>query len=288
MPTPTQAVRSETKNYNPLWDQMFFDDHSDINSALQAFRHKFGQLASDDQCQLCTAPFDGPIVKERSRNSKNPEFCDACDKFMREHFPGKTDLHPCPCISIDVVGSSEVRNDEDYLEDVQKPFEAQTFRALCKHDGFLENYRGDELRGLYPRGFSGDDNAKQALDTALFILQNPIKNHKGKPINVRIGLHIGPVQIYSRGDSPETFSGCGIVGAGINLCSYLTGEKVKGGAYEALITDNLFKEIGIQPVGPVKEITPKHIKEGEEEVIYAHVVTKSNVKTIEKFLRQSS
>lgn len=284
MPTETQALGSEPKNYNPLWDDMFFNVSSEINSLLQGFRHKFGQMG-EDQCQLCTAPFDGPIVEGRSRNSKNPEFCDACDNFMREKFPGKTDLHPCPCISVDVVGSSDVQNDKDYLEDVQKPFETKTFRTLCKHDGFLENYRGDELRGVYPIGFSGDNNAKQALKTALFILDNPIKNQKGSKIDVRIGLHVGPIQIYSRGSSPETFSGCGIVGPGINLCSYLTGEKVKAGAYEALITESVFKEVGIQPVGSRKEVSPKHRKESEEEVIYARVVTKRDVKALEQSLK---
>jgi hypothetical protein len=194
---------------------------------------------------------------------------------MQEHYPGETDIHSCPCISIDVRGSSRQTGDPRYLDRVQKPFETHTYQALCNKDGFLENFRGDELRGLYPRGFSGDDNAKKAWNTALSLLQNPPINDDGERIPLGVAIHIGPVQIYSRGEPPAPFGGCGVSGPGITLCSLLCQE---AGPYEALISDVVLKEANIQS----DSLEPRLItlkKSGDE--IPVHVVSEENAKTFE-------
>ena len=263
MSTGREDSSKREKRYDEQWRQMFTDPSSELNKKLQEFREEFMKMKATKRCAMCKAPFDGDGPKDgRKPNSRNPVVCNSCDGWMEANYPGRV-LHPCPVISVDMRGSSLLARhhtkDATYLDEYEDPFMAATCQALFDNDGFLESFRGDEVKGVYPLGFSGKDNVKKAWNTALLLLLKPPRKPDGKVIDFGIAVHIGDVWIASKGTPPQPFLGCSIAGDGISTVSHIC--RSAGGG-EALISEAMFEAIGM----PTNRLERRSVKlKGDDE-----------------------
>ena len=253
------SLLSKVWENDEKWRDLFANHESETSGQLNGLRSKHMRYPADKRCVLCSIPFDGAGFEafgRRMPNVRNPHYCDACDEYMSNLYPGKV-KHACPIIAIDMRGSTLKAKQADqrgldYLLSWQQPFESATFEVLAENDGFLENWRGDELKGIYPRGFSGESNAKKAWNTALALLQRSPRAGDGSEISLGIGVHFGDVWIYSRGtpEKEEPYSGCGIAGYSINVTSRFCDQANKQcDQNEALISEILFEQAGLSTKG---------------------------------------
>ena len=75
-----------------LWTTIFADGHPDL--LKQHWLHK--KLPTRPRCRMCKAPFKGiggwlMRRKGKQQNSRNPNFCNACDAFM-QNYPGGAEI----------------------------------------------------------------------------------------------------------------------------------------------------------------------------------------------------
>jgi adenylate cyclase len=272
------------KRYDEEWRQMFTDPSSELNKKLQEFRDEHTKMQATTRCCMCLAPFDGAghPLKGREPNPRNPTICKSCDGWMEANYPGRV-LHTCPVISVDMRGSSVLARrhtkDRIYLDEYQKPFMAAATQALFDNDGFIENFRGDEVRGLYPEGFSSKNNSKKAWNTAILLLRKPPRKPDGSVIDFGVAIHIGDNWIASEGTPPQPFLGCIITGDGINTVSHICGSAKAG---EALISEATFEAIGMSTNGLERrlvllkgddepEMIPVYAVTAESEVAAFHI-----------------
>ena len=267
------STAPKKENYNEEWRQMFTDPGSELNKKLQEFRNEFMKMKATKRCAMCKAPFDGDSSKVRKPNKRNPVVCDFCDGWMEANYPGRV-LHPCPVISVDMRDSSVLARshtkDGTILDEYQRPFMAAATQALFDNDGFIENFRGDEVKGVYPAGFSGKDNAKKAWNTALLLLRKPPKKPDGTVIASKIAVHFGDNWIASEGTPPQPFLGCSITGDAINTVSYIC-RSAEGG--EALISEAVFEAIGMPTEGLERRSVKLKGDDEKPEMISVYAVT---------------
>jgi class 3 adenylate cyclase len=251
-----QESKKEETRHDDEWRQMFTDPTSELNKILQGFRNEFMRMTGTKRCTMCAAPFDGDGPLEgRNPNSLNPNFCNSCDGWMKANFPGRV-IDSFPIVSFDMRGSSAIARehtkDGRYQDEYEDPFMAAACQALVETDGFIIDTRGDELRGLYPAGFSGKDNVKKAWNSALFLLANPPRKYDGTLIKFKIAVHIGDIAIGSKG-KPPNFLGCSISGDGINTCSHMCSH---AGTGEALISEIVFEKTGMRTDALERKLVP--------------------------------
>ena len=168
MSTEHQDSTKREKRCDEQWRQMFTDPTSELNKTLQGFRTEFMEMEATKHCTMCGAPFDktGPL-EGREPNSRNPNFCNSCDGWKQANFHGRV-IHPFPVIAFDMRGSSVLARrhtkDGTYQDEYEDPFMAAACQALIETDGFVVDTRGDELRGLYPEGFSGERQCQEGME----------------------------------------------------------------------------------------------------------------------------
>lgn len=232
-----EPAPSKGDKHNKDWEQMFTDPDSYWGSHLQAFRSENRKKETPARCTMCL----GPLVNKT--NDRNPFFCDCCTDWMRNHYPGGV-RKAFTVISMDMRKSSIMaRDDPDYHSKYEKPFFIHSGRVLIENDGFLIDTRGDEVRGVYPSGFSGPDNVKKAVTTALQLLSHPPRKPNGDPIEFGIAVHIGKTRIGSLGE-PPFFMGCSISGPGINTCCAMCKEAKP---FEVLVSEPVFEALKMAP-----------------------------------------
>ena len=119
-----------------LWHTIFAEGHPKLKS-LQRF-HKL--LPSPPRCKMCFVPFAGigsiiMRLKGKGRNKRNPNFCNACDRFLSS-FPGGAEVD-LSLLFADVRGSvniGEHMSPTDFSR-VMNSFYARAAKALIDTDG---------------------------------------------------------------------------------------------------------------------------------------------------------
>lgn len=254
------------QNYDEAWRVIFLQGNLD----LMGLREDFMRLRATRRCRLCGAPFDGKgPLPGREPSSRNRNDCRACDTWIEQHHPGavKGDF---TVISADIRGSVSLAHSmgsDQFQLRYEEPFFLAAVRALNDTDGYVAEFRGDELRGVYPPGFSRGDHVRKAVEGARHLLQDiPPRTPDGTPIPFGIGVYTGDVTI---GTSPRTgtFTRVAISGDGVNMCSRLSGE---AGSGEALISEQVSKEAGL----PMDKLERRLLTlKGLEETVPVYVVT---------------
>lgn len=262
------------KNYDAEWGVVFVKGHPD----LVGLRADFMAMEATSRCAFCCAPFDGSgPLPGRGPSTRNPLNCCACDTWIAGHHPGgvRSDF---PMISVDMRGSvalAESMDSGEYQRRFEDPFLVAAIRAVTDTDGFVAEVRGDEVRAIWPSGFSGEACVRKAVEGARHLLQDiSPKTPEGAMIPFGIGVHLGDTTI---GTQPRTgvFQRVAISGDGPNTCSRICAEALAG---EALISEKVCKEVGLSTAGlESRQLTLK----GKKEPVSVYVLTaQSHIKPL--------
>lgn len=267
MSTATEeTAKKSDDNHDEAWRVVFVQGHPD----LLGLREKFKSLPATRRCRLCEAPFDGAGPSpERAPSPRNRNDCCCCDTWIEEHHPGhvKSDF---VVVAADIRGSSPIATStvsDEYQREYEEPFFLAVTQAMNDTDGYTAEFRGDEVRVIYPDGLSRGNPMRKAVEGARHLLRDiPPKTSKGTPIPFGMGVYKGDVTI---GTQPSTgvYQRVAISGAGVHICSRI-GSAAKAG--EALISEQVCKEAGL----PTRNLEKRLLTlKGIKEIIPVYVIT---------------
>jgi class 3 adenylate cyclase len=264
---PEDSTKKGDKNYDEDWRLTFVEGNPD----LKGLQEDFMRMRGEKRCTLCKVPFDfdGPLPG-REPSVRNPNFCGFCDIWIVKHHPGGV-VGTFPIIAADLRGSvalAETMDSDVYQRRYEDPFLIAATQALIDTDGFIAETRGDELRGVYPRGFCGADYLRKVVEGARHLLQDiSPKTPEGTPIPFGIGVHIGNIVIGTQPRAGGPFQRIAITGDGVNTCSRICDEAGPG---EALISEPVCKEIGF----PIDRLESRLLNlKGKKEPLLVYVIT---------------
>jgi adenylate cyclase len=228
-----------------LWRTIFAVGHPQLKS----FQKFHSRLPSPPRCRMCYAPFRGlggfyMKLRGKSPANRNPRYCSACDKFLRA-FPGGAEVELSMMFvdvrgSVPLAASMEPTRFSSYMADF---FRAAT-QALIDTDGFVIDFRGDCVLGVYPPGFSGPQHARKAVEAAKHLLADIApKAPDGSLLPVGLGVHTGNVYIGTVSGAEGGIQDITILGDNVNIAARLSQTAAKG---EALISQQTCDESGLQ------------------------------------------
>ena len=235
---------SETANQE-LWHTIFAEGHP----KLKSFQRLHRWLPSPPRCKMCFAPFAGVggwfmRLQGKGRNRRNPNFCDACDKFFRA-FPGGAEVL-LSMIFVDVRGSVKIaeRMTPTNFSREMNEFYAKVAKELIDTDGFILEAVGDHVVGVYPPGFSGTQHAHKAILAAQHLLHamNPRRSNQVQ-IPIGIGIHTGTVFIGTTVAGEAGAQDIHVFGDNVNVAARLA-EVAEAG--QSLISDSACTSAGLK------------------------------------------
>ena len=206
-----------------LWKTLFAEG----DPKLQKMQRVNARLPSNPRCRLCMAPFKGlggfiMRFKGKGRNNRNPNFCNACDKFL-EAFPGGAEIN-LSLLYVDIRNSTEYTQNHETSRVGQRInlFLDKVTQVIIDNDGFIVAFYGDCVVAAWPPGFSGKDHAQKAFHTAeqLARTNNPI-DADGEAIPIGVGIHTGTVFIGTVSALKGTIRDVSIFGSNVNLTARL-------------------------------------------------------------------
>lgn len=168
-------------------------DDEDIE-AIKADLIDAKQLAQDEQGRVLVWLGADTGTPERSRDSEP------------EPAPESADRRLITVMFCDIVGSTELsaRFDAEELRDIVRQYQSICASVINTHEGHIAQYFGDGLLVYfgYPRAL--EDEAGLAIRAGLGILDalendTDLTARAGQPLQVRIGIHTGPVVIGEMG-----------------------------------------------------------------------------------------
>ena len=213
------------KGNEDLWKMLFAAG----DPKLQKMQSLHLKLPTKPRCRLCKAPFKGlggwiMRLKGKSRNNRNPNFCNACDKFLQA-FPGGADIE-LSILFVDIRRSTEYTENHDPAAVSQRIniFLNEAINTITENDGFINAFYGDCVVAAWPPGFSGKEHAAKALTTARELVTKEMLDSSGESIPVGVGVHTGPVYISTVSALQGTFRDISIFGNNVNLAARLASE----------------------------------------------------------------
>jgi adenylate cyclase len=188
------------------------------------------RLPAKPRCRLCLAPFKGLggwIMRRKGKkpNSRNPNYCNDCDKFL-EAFPGGAEVE-LSMLYVDIRNSTEFTNSHATANVSQRIniFLNEATRIITEHDGFVMAFYGDCVVAAWPPGFSGDNHAQKALQAATDLATDKnMLDTQGESIPVGIGVHTGKVFIGTVSALQGSFRDVSIFGSNVNLTARLASQ----------------------------------------------------------------
>ncbi|SFA51829.1 adenylate cyclase [Paracoccus halophilus] len=257
---PENASQPEIGN-EELWRQIFHDGHP----VLAGKQRRYRMLPGVPRCKLCFAPFGGfgGWVARRiglRPSNRNPRFCNACDRFI-EQFPGGAEV-PLSILFCDLRGSvalGERIGAAAYAQTVARMRDT-VVEALWRHDGFVLEFQGDSVIGVWPPGFSGADHARKAVAAAREVAEALARTAQGSdPIRAGIGLHTGPAFLCTFSAASGMLQEVGAFGQAMNIAARVSTLAEAG---QILVTEAVCDAADQKAApGALREVTLKGIDE---------------------------
>lgn len=228
-----------------LWQQIFSEGHPAL--LKQHWIHK--KLPLKPRCRLCLVPFRGIggwIMRKRGKapNSRNPNYCNACDKFLQA-YPGGSEVE-MSVLFADIRQSTQFADAADAAAVGQRinQFLDIVTKIIADHDGFIMAFYGDCIVAAWPPGFSGNQHAQKAQQAAKTIVSSKkMTDTNGKKIPVGVGVHSGKVFIGTVSAMQGTFRDVSIFGINVNIAARLASQAVAG---QALVSEANILTAGTQ------------------------------------------
>ena len=231
-----------------LWHTIFQHGHPDL--AKQHWLHR--KLPQKPRCRICLVPFQGiggwwMRRKGKQQNSRNPNFCSACDQFLQA-FPGGAEID-MSLLYVDIRHSTEYAEDHEAAAVSQRvnAFLNQAIALITDHDGFVMAFYGDCIVSAWPPGFVGPDHAQKAQAAAKALIgSNSLMGADGSPIPVGVGVHSGKIYIATVSALGGTFRDISVFGKGVNLTARLAAQAEAG---QVLASRGNLEAAGDNPAG---------------------------------------
>ena len=231
-----------------VWRAVFAEGHP----KLKQFQKFHMRLPSAPRCRMCFVPFGGVggifmRLRGKGPSQRNPHFCNACDAFINA-FPGGAEVDQS-ILFVDVrnsVGLAE-RVGPTAFGSVMKEFYTMATQPLIDTDGFIIEFIGDSVAGIYPPGFCGPDHARKAIAGAEQILRSKMPSTpEGAELPIGVGVHTGTVFIGTVAGAEGGFHDVQPLGDNVNVTSRLSGIAAPA---EALISEATLAAAGCNPAG---------------------------------------
>jgi adenylate cyclase len=208
-----------------LWHDWFSTDAFKVEKRL--FR-VFRFLPHDPRCKICYSPFDGMggLLMNwigRKRSSLNPNFCNVCEDFARQH-PGGAEVE-MSMLFVDVRGSTSL-SEQMTAGEFQKlinRFYVGTTHAVAEEDGLVEKLAGDAVAAFWGAGFAGKEYVSKTVRAAQHISQLMQKQN----IPVGIGVHAGVAYFGAMG-SADGLVDISAIGEEVNTAARLASKAASG------------------------------------------------------------
>ncbi|REF68748.1 MULTISPECIES: adenylate/guanylate cyclase domain-containing protein [Paracoccus] len=246
-----------------LWLQIFRDGHP----VLMGKQRRYRRLPGLPRCKLCFAPFGGwgGWVARRiglRPSNRNPRFCNACDRFI-EQFPGGAEV-PISILFCDLRGSvalGERLGAAAYAATVARMRDT-VVAALWQHDGFVLEFQGDSVIGVWPPGFSGKDHALKAVAAARSMARTLARQEDAgdDPIRAGIGLHTGTAFLCTFSAASGLLQEVGAFGQAMNIAARLSALAEPG----QILATRAVCDAARQAPPPLRQVTLKGIDDPVE------------------------
>lgn len=209
-----------------LWNTIFADGHPAL--LKQHWLHR--KLPTKPRCRMCLVPFKGiggwiMRRKGKTQNSRNPNFCNACDKFM-EAYPGGAEVE-MSMLYVDIRQSTQFaeQNKPENVSQRINVFLDEATRIITEHDGFVMAFYGDCIVAAWPPGFCGEQHALKAQQAAIELATTKkMIDKSGETIPVGVGVHTGKVFIGTVSALQGSFRDVSIFGSNVNLTARLASQ----------------------------------------------------------------
>ncbi|NNU79916.1 adenylate/guanylate cyclase domain-containing protein [Halovulum dunhuangense] len=226
-----------------LWYQVFQEGHP----VLLGKQKRFSMLPGRARCKLCRAPLTGigGWITRRiglEPSSRNPFFCNACDGFLQA-FPGgaEVDLSILFCDLRDSVPLSAAMSPKEFKQLIT--FMRETIiPVLWQAEGFVLQFQGDAVIGVWPPGFSGKDYARKAVTGGMRLPRALESNpFNGRALPVGIALHTGRAYLGTVASVNGNMQEVSAFGFDVNVAARLAAAANAG---EVLISEAALKAAG--------------------------------------------
>jgi adenylate cyclase len=196
-------------------------------------RRRHRRIPGAPRCKTCLVPLGGPaspvvrFVLKRRPSTKNPNYCDVCETFVRTH-PGGAEVE-ISMLFADVRGSTTLAEQMRPTEfsGLMNRFFDRANRVVIDSDGLVDKLVGDEVVALYVPAV-GPDHARKAVDAAGDLLRAT-----ADLVPVGAGVHTGVAYVGAVG-SDSTVADFTALGDPVNVTARLAS---LAGAGEALISE---------------------------------------------------
>jgi adenylate cyclase len=158
----------------------------------------------------------------------NPQLCNICDVFAKEH-QGGAEIE-LSLLFADVRGSTQLSESMSPLEFSRliNRFYNTATNVMVNSDALIDKIIGDQAAGMYVPGFAGEAHAMRAIEAARQILLETGHNDPGGPwIPLGVGVHTGIAFVGSVGSKDGT-SDITVLGEAPNIAARLASSAGKG------------------------------------------------------------
>lgn len=221
--TPELGEFEREEGNEELWYQVFQLGHP----ILVGKQKRYSLLPGRARCKMCYAPLDGFggwLAKRLglAPSARNPFFCNACDGFLQA-FPGgaEVDLAIMFCDLRGSVPLSASMSPKEFANLIT--FMRETIiPSLWSSEGFVLQFQGDAIIGVWPPGFSGQDYAKKAVKGTEKIADK-LRHAEilDRDLPVGVALHVGRAYLGTVASVGNDLQEISAFGYDINLAARL-------------------------------------------------------------------
>lgn len=235
-------------------------------------RRVFRALPHAPRCQMCAAPFAGPVAPimralGRRPADKSPRVCQSCFSFIAKHHGGAE--IEASFMFADIRGSTTLAENMSAAQfhALLDRFYTTASAVVFEHDGAVDKFVGDEVVAMFFPFVSGDLHATKAVQAAEALLRATGHADPGGPwAPIGAGVHTGLAWVGAVGD--EAHTEVTAVGDAVNVTARLAAAAAAG---EILVTASAARAAGLDPLLEVHPLALKG-KEATTEVVSLRVV----------------
>lgn len=209
-------------------------------------RAQYKRLPGSPRCKTCLYPLGGFVARlmrvrtGRGPSRKNPNYCNVCEEFVRTH-PGGCEVR-VSLLFADVRGSTPLaeRLGPARFTAVMNRFYREANNIVIASDGFVDNFVGDEVVGLY-LPLIVQEHPRIAIEAGRALLEATGHSDAGGPwIPVGVGVHSGVAYVGSVGEGQ--IADFTAMGDPCNLTARLASAAAAG---EVLVTEDTWLTAGM-------------------------------------------
>ena len=252
--------------------EAFWRDYLNRGDSMERrVRRVFRALPHAPRCQLCAAPFAGPLAPlmrafGKRPADKNPRVCQSCFTFIAKRHGGAE--IEATFLFADIRGSTTLAEQlsSSAFHALLDRFYTTASAVVFDHDGAVDKFVGDEVVAMFFPFVSGDRHATQAVEAAEALLRATGHADPAGPwAPVGAGVHTGLAWVGAVGD--EAHTEITALGDAVNTTARLASAAAAG---EILVTVQAAEAAGLDPTLDRRALALKG-KELPTEVIALHV-----------------